>query len=152
MTVTRYTNYLAMGQAADTKPNAMAVDSIYIERDTGKFFKKTGATTWVQLFLPVPALGTQYQVLRVNSGATASEWASLTTENTGIATANGNGSATVFNIAHSIGSTPSVYSASCMSLTTTYTYTADATNIVVTFTTAPPSGTGNVKIYWRAIA
>lgn len=50
MAITKYNNYLAMGQAADTKPTAMAVDSLYIERDTGKFFRKTDATTWTQLF------------------------------------------------------------------------------------------------------
>jgi parallel beta-helix repeat protein len=99
------------------------------------------------------ARGSTNQVLQ--STATTLQWATFNAENTGIAIASGNGSTTVFNIAHSIGSTPTVYMASLISLspvTYPFTYTADATNIVVTFTTAPVSGTNNVKISWRAVA
>lgn len=99
------------------------------------------------------ARGSTNQVLQ--STATTLQWATFNAENTGIATASGNGSTTVFNIAHSIGSTPTVYMISLMSLspvTYPFTYTADATNIVVTFTTAPISGSNNVKISWRAVA
>ena len=81
-------------------------------------------------------------------------WAALTpAENTGTATGTANGSTTVFNIAHSIGSTP--YSAfvipsSVIGSTINYSYTYDATNIVVTFASAPSSGT--ITFQWRAVA
>ena len=96
------------------------------------------------------ARGSTNQVLQ--STATTLQWASLTSENTGIATASGTGSATAFTIAHSIGSTPTVYHANCISHQVTETVTADATNLTVTLSSAPASGTNNVKIYWRAIA
>lgn len=92
------------------------------------------------------------QVLRVNPGNTDIEWASLNSENTGIATASGNGSTTVFNIAHSIGATPTVFTANLLSHSINTTVTAGDTNIVVTCASAPSSGTNNVKIYWRAVA
>src|SRR5580765_691744 len=72
-------------------------------------------------------------------------WAALTpAENTGTATGAANGSTTVFNIAHSLGSTP--YSAfvmpsSVIGSTINYSFTYDATNIIVTFASAPSSGT-----------
>ena len=81
-------------------------------------------------------------------------WAALTpAENTGTATGTANGSTTVFNIAHSIGSTP--YSAfvipsSVIGSSINYSYTYDATNIVVTFASAPSSGT--ITFQWRAVA
>jgi hypothetical protein len=79
------------------------------------------------------------------------DWKSLNSENTGKATASGNGSTTVFNIPHSMGANPTVAMVQCSSHTTAFTYTTDTTNIVVTFASAPPSGTGNVIFYWRAV-
>ena len=97
------------------------------------------------------ARGSTNQVLQ--STATSLQWATFNAENTGIATASGNGSTTVFNIAHSIGSTPTVYTANLLSHNNIgITVSATSTNIVVTCASAPPSGTGNVKIYWRAVA
>jgi hypothetical protein len=96
------------------------------------------------------ARGSTNQVLQ--STATTIQWATFNAENTGIATASGNGSTTVFTIAHSIGSTPTVYYAEVISHQTTATVTADATNLTVTCQTAPSSGSSNVKIYWRAIS
>lgn len=98
------------------------------------------------------ARGTGLQVLRTNSGATDIEWASLDSERVGKSTASGNASTTVFNIAHGLGSNPTYAFATCSSVTNLYTYTTDSTNIVVTFSTAPASGTNNVIIYWRVVA
>jgi hypothetical protein len=98
------------------------------------------------------ARGTSLQVLRVNSGGTDIEYASLDSEITGKATASGNASTTVFNIAHGLGSTPGYAFVDCSSHTIARTWTVDGTNIVVTFASAPPSGTNNVIIYWRVIA
>ncbi len=98
------------------------------------------------------AKGTALQVLRTNSGATDLEWASLDSERTGKAIASGNGSTTVFTIAHGLGSTPGYAFIDCSSHAINRTWTVDGTNITVTFTTAPGSGTDNVIIYWRVIA
>ena len=124
MTIQKVTNFLHFGLSSDTKSTVNATNSLFIETDTGKIFRYNGSA-WVNL---------------------------LSNENTGIATASGNGSTTSFTIAHSIGSTPSVYFAECISHQVTCTITADATNLTVTTSSAPSSGTNNVKIYWRAIA
>ena len=100
----------------------------------------------------VKGSGTSLQVLRVNSGASALEWASLDSERTGKALANGNGSTTTFNIAHGLGSTPSYAFVDCSSHAIARTWTLTSTNIVVVFSSAPSSGTNNVIIYWRVIA
>lgn len=96
------------------------------------------------------ARGTNNQVLA--STSTDIAWTSLNSENAGKATASGNGSTTVFNVAHGLGSTPSNAMIVCSSHTNTFTFTTTTTNIVVTFSTAPPSGTNNVVFYWRAVA
>ena len=103
------------------------------------------------------ARGTALQVLRVNSGGTDIQWASLDSERIGKATASGNGATTVFNIAHGIGSNPtyaliSIAQAGSANPQPSRTYTTDATNIIVTFQTAPTSGTNNITIYWIAVA
>ena len=124
MTLQKVTNFLIYGLSSDTKPTTYATNTLFVEQDTNKLYRYTGSA-WAAL---------------------------LTAENTGIATASGNGSTTVFTIAHSIGSTPSVYYAELISHQGTCTITADATNLTVTTSAAPPSGTNSVKIYWRAIA
>lgn len=73
------------------------------------------------------------------------------TERTGKAVANGNASTTLFNIAHGLGATPSNALISIAKPAILATYTVDGTNIAVTFTTAPASGTNNVEIHWRAV-
>lgn len=118
---------------------------------TGDLLKNNG-TKFVRM-----ARGTALQVLRTNSGATDLEWGSLDSERVGKHQANGNGSTTVFNIAHGLGSTPTYAFVSVAQSGTTNpqinrSYTVDATNIVVTFSTAPSSGTNNVVIYWRVVA
>jgi hypothetical protein len=113
---------------------------------TGDLAKSNG-TKFVRF-----AMGTGLQVLRTNTGATDLEWASLNSENTGTAQASGTGSATLFNIPHSLGTTPYSCFVQCYSHSTAFTYTFDSTNIAVTFVSAPPSGTNNVKFTWRAVA
>jgi hypothetical protein len=101
------------------------------------------------------ARGTSLQVLRTNSAATDLEWGSLDSERVGKSTANGNASTTVFNIAHGLGSLPTyafISVAASGSTNLNRSYTVDATNIVVTFSSAPSSGTNNVVIYWRVVA
>lgn len=105
------------------------------------------ATQFIRL-----ARGTALQVLRVNSGATDIQWATLDSERVGKSTASGNGATTVFNIAHGLGSNPTYAFVDVSSVTNAYTYTTDATNIVITFSTAPASGTNNVITYWRVVA
>ena len=133
-TLTNKTVNPANNTIADTTPAA------------GDLLKGNG-TKYVQL-----ARGAANTVLAVNSGGTDVAWTALQAERTGKSTASGNGSTTVFNIAHGLGSTPTYTFIVCSSLTTANTYTVDATNIVVTFATAPVTGTNNVVIYWRVVA
>lgn len=73
-------------------------------------------------------------------------------------TGSGNGSTTVFNIPHGMptGVTPSSWNVTPSSSdagTAGIKYvTADSTNLIVTFATAPVSGTNNVDLRWRANA
>lgn len=99
-------------------------------------------------------LNSQYQgvILRSKNDA----WITFPSvnEKVGKATANGNASTTVFNIAHGMGTTPTyafISVAQSGSAFIGYQYTVSSTNIVVTFASAPASGTGNIIIYWRAI-
>lgn len=74
------------------------------------------------------------------------------TENIGIATFSGDGSQTVFTIAHGLAGTPKswrVEAGSSDAKGDKYV-TADATNLTVTFATAPPAGTNNVVLVWSA--
>lgn len=101
------------------------------------------------------ARGTALQVVRMNSAGTDVEWSGLDAERVGKSTASGNASTTVFNIAHGLGSNPTytfVSVAQSGSAMIHRSYTTDATNIVVTFASAPSSGTNNVIIHWRVVA
>jgi len=91
----------------------------------------------------VTDLGTN-NVIRHNLG--------YVTENEGVATFSGDGSTTVFNIAHGLAGTPTKYGVSPLTpdADADRTVTVDATNIVVTFSVAPPTGTDNVKFGWWA--
>jgi hypothetical protein len=74
------------------------------------------------------------------------------TENSGTATFSGNGSQTTFTIAHGLAGTPKswrVEAGSAAAEGDKYV-TADATNLTVTFATAPPAGTNNVVLVWSA--
>lgn len=73
--------------------------------------------------------------------------------NGGTAVLSGTGSATAFTIAHGLGVTPSemsVIPASAAAAAHPLWISADATNITVTFTTAPASGSNNVSLAWTA--
>jgi hypothetical protein len=71
---------------------------------------------------------------------------------------NGTGAQTVFNIAHGVtddagaGVVPTFYDANGVDAVSNAakTVTADATNIIVTYTVAPASGTNNVNLAWIA--
>ena len=73
-------------------------------------------------------------------------------KNSGTAPFNGTGSQTVFTIAHGCASTPSHVSleAKTADASGVKYWSADGTNITVTFITAPPAGTNNVVIGWKA--
>jgi hypothetical protein len=78
--------------------------------------------------------------------------ASPVTEKTGTATFSGNASTTTFNIAHGLYATPTsvvVSSGSADTLGDFY-ITYDATNIIVNFNIAPPTGTSNLVFRWTA--
>ena len=74
------------------------------------------------------------------------------TQNGGTATFNGDGTTTSFNISHGLVSTPSTYVVSPASADAKgeFYVTADSTYITVNYTSAPPSGTDNVKLTWYA--
>lgn len=101
--------------------------------------------------------GSALQVYRTNATATDTEWATLDSERVGKSVASGNNSTTVFNIAHGLGSNPtyafvSVAQAGSAATQPNRSYTTDATNIIVTFSAPPTTGTNNVVIYWRVVA
>jgi hypothetical protein len=136
----------------DTLTNkTIAVDSNTIKHSTtntaGDIIKNNG-TSFQRL-----ARGTANQVLAVNSGATDVAWTSLNSETTGTATATANGSTTTFTIAHGLGSTPYMALVVCSSHVNTFTYTYDATNITVVFTTAPSATpTATITFQYRVIS
>ena len=74
------------------------------------------------------------------------------TENSGKATFSGDGTTTQFTIAHGLVSTPSkvVVTPASADASGSFYVTADATNIYVNYSTAPPAGTANVILYWWA--
>ena len=92
--------------------------------------------------------GTQYAgtLAETNAELTALEGAS------NVAKFNGTGSQTVFNIPHTLGAVPvelSVTAGSAAAAAPFYV-TATSTNLVVTFLTAPATGTNNVLLNWSA--
>jgi nitrous oxidase accessory protein NosD len=74
------------------------------------------------------------------------------TENSGTATFSGNGTQTIFTIPHGLATTPKtvIVTPGSADAIGNFYVTVDATNITVTYTTAPPSGTNNIILYWRA--
>jgi len=73
------------------------------------------------------------------------------TENSGTATFSGTGAQTVFTIAHGCALVPTHVSleAKTADASGVKYWSADGTNITVTFITAPPAGTDNVVIGWK---
>jgi len=88
----------------------------------------------------------------VNTDGIVKDNVNYATENEGIATFSGDGSTTTFSIPHGLVSTPSKYGVSPLTpdADAPRTITVDATNITITFSTAPPSGTDNIKFGWWA--
>jgi hypothetical protein len=74
------------------------------------------------------------------------------TENSGTATFSGDGIATSFSFAHGLAATPTVVNLEAKSADAVGDkyWSADATNITVTFAAAPAAGTDNVVIGWDA--
>lgn len=73
------------------------------------------------------------------------------TRNSGVATFSGDGNTTSFTIPHGLVSTPthvSLEAKSSGAVGDKY-WSADGTNITVTFITAPPTGTNNIVIDWK---
>jgi hypothetical protein len=68
----------------------------------------------------------------------------------GTTTKTGNGSTKVFTIAHGMGITPTSYFVHGNSVDAlgAFTLSADSTNITVTYTVAPPTGTNNLAFTW----
>ncbi|RLF78872.1 hypothetical protein DRN38_06665, partial [Thermococci archaeon] len=75
-----------------------------------------------------------------------------TTENSGTATFSGDGTTTQFSIAHGLVKAPSKVLVTPMSADAAgdFYVTADDTYIYINYSTAPPSGTDNVKVSWYA--
>jgi hypothetical protein len=73
-------------------------------------------------------------------------------KNGGTATFSGTGTQTTFTIAHGLAGTPkmAVVTAGSNDAKGNFYVTYDATNIYVTYATAPPSGTNNVVLRWYA--
>ena len=73
-------------------------------------------------------------------------------QNGGISTQSGNGSTKVFNIAHGLFSTPAKKRAFAGSddARGSFKVTADATNVILTYPIAPPTGTNNLSFEWAA--
>jgi len=72
--------------------------------------------------------------------------------NSGVATFSGDGATTQFKIAHGLASTPSkvIVTPGSSDAKGSFYVTADSTYIYVNYSTAPPSGTNNVVLYWYA--
>jgi hypothetical protein len=72
----------------------------------------------------------------------------------GQAKVNGTGAVTVFTFAHGLDATPAAATVTPVSAAAAgpFYVTSDATNVTVTYLTAPPAGAGNVVLNWRAEA
>jgi hypothetical protein len=128
----------------------------YLDYGAGtKLFAGTGSPEGVQ----TASIGSIF--CRTNGGFTISGfikesgtgntgWTSITMK-TGTATFSGTGAQTVFNIPHGLSSTPSHYlvGAGSAAAAGSFWYSADATNIIVTYITAPVSGASNVILKWE---
>jgi len=70
----------------------------------------------------------------------------------GVATFSGDGTTTQFKIAHNLVSTPSkvIVTPGSKDASGSFYVTADSTYIYVNYSTAPPSGTNNIVLYWYA--
>jgi parallel beta-helix repeat protein len=73
-------------------------------------------------------------------------------ENSGVSTQNGDGTKTAFTIAHGLSGTPktAIVIPNSVNSLGQYYVTFDATNITVTYQTAPANVVNGVKLIWRA--
>jgi hypothetical protein len=73
-------------------------------------------------------------------------------ENSGTATFSGDGSTVAFSFAHGLAATPTHVKIGAKSddAAGDWKWSADATNVTITFMTAPASGTNNVVFSWEA--
>lgn len=104
-----------------------------LESDTGNWYRWNGAS-WVPT-----AAGS------ATAGSTGDKGG-------GSAVFSGNGVLTAFNIPHGLGVIPSVFGVAAGSTAANILHfvTADATNLTVTFASAPASAANNVTIRWWA--
>jgi len=100
-------------------------------------------------FIPDPEVGT---IIDTGSGNKFKGNINYPTENSGVAVFSGDGSTTTFRIEHGLANTPSKYVVSPLTpdADASRTITVDSTYITITFDTAPPSGTDNIKFGWWA--
>jgi hypothetical protein len=119
---------------ADTKPTNAAVADTLTTTNTQRRFIHQGAGVWVEIGLGGGGGG--------GGGLSAGGQISF----------NGNAVQTVFNIPHGLGSTPAFISVEPASADAfgSFTRTKDATNVIITYQIAPPSGFGNVTFQWGA--
>ena len=91
-----------------------------------------------------PAINIVPSICKLNSG--------YVTENGGVATFSGDGSTTQFAISHGLVAEPEIVNVTPLSADAAgdFYVTKDSTYIYVNYLTAPPSGTDNVVLSWRA--
>lgn len=112
---------------------------------------KDATNITVTYTIPPPPGGTNN--VKLEWGANAAIHASDSFAAGGIATFSGNGSTKIFNIPHNLaGTVPEAYFAEAKSAGAAGDkfVTADATNVIVEFITAPATGTDNVVLVWGA--
>jgi len=95
--------------------------------------------------------GLQLRPLRLATSSVVDNM-TIKQSNSGIATFSGDGTTTQFSIAHGLSKVPTAYivtpaSADAAGISHV---TADASNLYVNYSTAPPAGTNNVKLSWFA--
>ena len=123
-------------QKTDSSANTVTIDGASAETING-------SATYV--------LTAQYQTVTLLCDGANWTTTPYSSERRGKTTASGNGSTTVFNIPHGLGVTPHDVLIQCSSHNIGFTRTEDNTNIIVTFASAPPSGTNNVIFHWSAV-
>jgi hypothetical protein len=139
---------LYAGKSGINVPNKIFA---YANRFKGRYgFALIGNNYYVELkdnsfeLTDSPIVGTGTLIAKNNKG--------FVTENSGTATFSGTGSQTQFTIPHGLAGTPkvAVVTAGSNDAKGDFYVTYDATNIYVTYATAPPSGTNNVVLNWYA--
>ncbi|MFQ5640643.1 MAG: nitrous oxide reductase family maturation protein NosD [bacterium] len=96
--------------------------------------------------------GTVGTISVLNTGSQANSNVGYVTENRGTLIGSGNGATVLFVFPHGLHKAPASLNVTPMSSDAKGEFyaTADASNIAVTYTVAPPTGTGNVSLGWMA--